>query len=87
MEALLSTNYSIFRYNTPKTNILFDSTGYANLNRGPRYRLEVDLSASYEFIKDFTVKLTFYEQVDSKPPSAAASYNDYSFIFSLGCIY
>jgi hypothetical protein len=82
LEAVLSASWSFFRYNTPKTNISLLSTGYANLNRGPRYRFEIDLSASREIIKDFALKLTYYEQVDSSPPASAAAFNDYGIVAS-----
>ena len=84
LEAFLSVNYSVFRYDYPKTDITMDITVYPNLTTWGRVRSELDISATREIVKDFTIVLSFYNSSDNQPPDPTASNNDYGLVTSLG---
>ncbi|HXV14648.1 MAG TPA: DUF481 domain-containing protein [Candidatus Krumholzibacteria bacterium] len=84
LEAYVSATHSVFRYDYPKTDITAEFTVYPNLTNWGRIRGELDVSASREVIKDFTIVLSFYDSYDSDPLSATAAKNDYGLVTSLG---
>jgi len=84
LEAFLSSQLSVFRYDYPKTDITTEVTIYPSLTDWGRLRAEIDISASREVVSDFTVVLSFYDSYDSDPLDPAATKNDYGLVFSLG---
>jgi hypothetical protein len=49
-----------------------------------RVRLEYDLAAKVEVVKDVYVGLTIYDNYDNNPSASSASKNDWGLITSLG---
>ena len=84
LEAFASVEHAVFRYDYPKTDITSEITVYPNLTTWGRVRSEVDISASREVVKDFTLVLSFYDSYDSDPADENAQKNDYGLVFSLG---
>lgn len=84
LEAFLSVDYSLFRYDYPKTDITTEITVYSNLTTWGRVRSEFDISATREIVKDFTIVLSFYNSSDNQPPDPTAANNDYGLVTSLG---
>ncbi len=84
LEAYLSVEHSVFRYDYPKTDIITEFTIYPSLTDWGRIRGELDISASREIIKDFTFTLSFYDSYDSDPLDPNAATNDYGLVTSLG---
>lgn len=84
MEVLLSTQYKWFRYRQPKIDITSGLNFYKSLTTKGRVRLEFDLSAKVEILKDVFLSLTLYENFDNNPASAISSRNDWGIITSLG---
>ncbi len=84
LEAFISAEHSVFRYDYPKTDITTELTVYPSLSDWGRVRGEFDISASREIIKDFTLVLSFYDSYDSDPLDPAAEKNDYGLVLSLG---
>jgi hypothetical protein len=84
LEAFVSVEHSVFRYDYPKTDITSAVTVYPGLSDWGRIRSEVDVSASREIVKDFTVILSFYDSYDSDPPDPTSTKNDYGLVTSLG---
>ena len=62
----------MFRYDYPKTDITTEITVYPSLSDWGRLRSELDISASREIVKDFTVVLSFYDSYDSDSPDPTA---------------
>jgi len=84
IEAVLSTDFSIFRYDFPETDIGGSLLLLPSLTQSGRLRSEVDLHAKYEFIDDLYFELRMYGSYDSKPPDEEAASSDYGFVTSLG---
>ncbi len=84
LEAFVSAEYSLFRYDYPKTDITTEVTVYPGLSDWGRIRSEIDISASREIVKDFTIVLSFYDSYDSDPLNPTATNNDYGLVTSLG---
>jgi len=57
---------------------------FPNLTNWGRVRSELDVSASREIVKDFTLFLSFYDSFDSDPADPTAAKNDYGLVTSLG---
>ncbi|HET6347858.1 MAG TPA: DUF481 domain-containing protein [Candidatus Krumholzibacteria bacterium] len=84
LEAFLSLEHSVFRYDYPKTDITAQVTVYPNLTTWGRVRSEIDISFSREIVKDLTLVFTFYDSFDNQPLGANAEKNDYGLVTSLG---
>jgi hypothetical protein len=84
LEAFVSAQHSVFRYDYPKTDITSAVTVYPGLSTWGRIRSEIDISASREIVKDFTINLSFYDSYDSDPPDPTSTKNDYGLVTSLG---
>jgi hypothetical protein len=84
LEAFISATHSVFRYDYPKTDITTEFTLYPSLTDWGRVRGELDISASREIVKDFTVVITFYDSYDNSPTDPTAAKNDYGLVTSLG---
>jgi hypothetical protein len=46
--------------------------------------LELDISASREIVKDFTIVLSLYDSYDNEPVDPTAPHNDYGLVTSVG---
>lgn len=83
VEAVLSGSFSLFFYETPKTDLKLDASLYPSLTASKRIRVEADASLRQEVIKDFFVELQYYESYDSLPPSGSTSKSDRGLVFKL----
>jgi hypothetical protein len=84
IEALLGTEFSIFRYDFPETDIGGSLTLLPSLTISGRYRSEAELHVNYEFVDDLYFELRMYGSFDSEPPAEQAPSSDYGFVTSLG---
>ena len=80
--ALLS--YDRFSYDFPKVDVSVAAAGFASLNNGGRYRVELDVRLKRELVKDFYATLRAYESYDNRPPTEGAWSNDYGITLVLG---
>jgi hypothetical protein len=91
-EAIESTNLELFaggqykwyRYRQPKVDITSGLGIYPSMTTWGRVRMEFNLSANIEIIKDVLFGLTVYENFDNNPASSNESKNDWGVITSLG---
>jgi hypothetical protein len=84
LEAVLYTQFSIFRYDFPETDIGGTMSLLPSLTKSGRYRAEGDLHAKYEFVDDLYFELRLWGSYDSDPPIAGATKSDYGLVTSLG---
>jgi Protein of unknown function, DUF481 len=84
VEATATLGYDRFSYDFPKVDVSVVVGGFASLNDGGRYRLDVQGSLKRELIKDFYATLRGYESYDSRPATEGAPRNDYGMTFALG---
>ena len=80
----LGAEYQFFLFDSPKTDLSSDLTVVPILNDLGRWRIDFNVRVSYELISDFTIGFSFFDNFDSRPPSATASTNDYGLTFSIG---
>jgi hypothetical protein len=83
-EAVFYTQFSIFRYDFPETDIGGTLSLLPSLTKSGRYRAEGDLHAKYEFVDDLYFELRLWGSFDSEPPTAGATKSDYGLVTSLG---
>jgi hypothetical protein len=84
VELLFGTEFSIFRYDFPETDIGGAIYVLPSLTQSGRYRSEADLHANYEFVDDLYFELRLYGSYDNEPPSPKAPSSDYGVTTSLG---
>ncbi len=84
LEGVLSLEYGIFRYDTPKTNLSTGLSAFPNLSESGRVRVDFDTTLRHEIISDFFWDLTFYLNYDSDPPTAGAERTDLGIVTSFG---
>jgi hypothetical protein len=84
VEATALLNYDRFSYDFPKVDVAVSVVGFASLNHGGRYRLELDASLKRELVRDFYATLRGYESYDSRPATEGAPTSDYGVTFALG---
>lgn len=84
MEILVSTQFKWFQFKTPKIDFTTGFGFYYNLTIRNRIRLEYDLNAKFEIIKDLFFNITLYDSYDSQPFSGASAKNDWGIITSIG---
>jgi hypothetical protein len=84
LEAMLTTSFSIFRYDFPETDIGGSLSLLPSLTESGRYRAEADLRARYEFVDDMYFELKLYGSYDSEPPLEDSEQSDYGVVTSLG---
>ena len=82
-EGRLGTDFSLFFYDTPKTNLTVTANLYPNFTDSERIRFEANVSGNQEIIKNFYVKVQYYESRDNKPPAGATATSDRGIVFSL----
>jgi Protein of unknown function, DUF481 len=84
VEATASLAYDRFSYDFPKVDVSVAALGFASLNHGGRYRLDVQGQLKRELVRDFYATLRGYESYDSRPATEGAPRNDYGITFALG---
>jgi len=84
IQAPIASDFSFFLFDSPKTDVTSNLTVTPILNDLGRWRIDFTARLSYELISDFTIGFRFFDNFDSRPPSADAETNDYGLTFSLG---
>jgi putative salt-induced outer membrane protein YdiY len=84
LEGVLSTTFSFYTYDFPKTSFDIKGSYYPSLSDPGRNRLQFDTSVSRELFRDFSLSASFYDSYDSRPPSSATVTNDFGIVTSLG---
>ena len=87
LEAFLTTGYSFFTYDRPKTTIEASFTLFPSLNVEGRFRTDLKTTVKRELLKDFTVWFTYYDTYDNKPPGGSSSTHDFGVTVSIGWVF
>ncbi len=77
LEGKFQIAYQYFRFNYPEIKITADVTTYKSINVSDRVRVDSNINAKIELIRDIYFSLTFYQKFDSKPLDATANKNDW----------
>jgi hypothetical protein len=84
LEGVVGTQYSHFRYDTPKRSIDAGFAVFPSITESGRLRAEADVTSRVELVEDLFFDLTFYGSYDSDADPSAASNSDYGVVTSLG---
>jgi len=83
LEGYFYLDYSIFKYDTPKTDFKTNIGLFPGITDWGRIRLQFNFNVSQEIVKDFTFDINFYDSYDNKP-SGGGSKNDWGVTFGIG---
>lgn len=86
-EGVFKANYSLFKYDSPKSNLDVIAAYYPSFTEEGRHRLDFNLNLSHELVSDFFLNLSYYTNLDSKPPTQDASKSDYGVVTSVSYTY
>ena len=84
VEGRIGVSFSMFAYDSPKTDIRVNLDAYPSFTVDGRVRTEASISARREVISDLFVEIQYYESNDNKPPAGAAATSDRGLVFSVG---
>jgi putative salt-induced outer membrane protein YdiY len=83
LEGIITLNYSLFKYDSPESNISVKANAFPGITDWGRFRLNTSMNISQEIIKDFTIGLIFYSSFDNQPPEGSAK-SDWGITTSIG---
>jgi len=86
-EGVVTASYSLFKYDSPKTNINTAITFYPSFTEDERYRLEYNIKLRHELVSDFFIDLSYYLSFDSKSPDTREEKKDYGIVTSVSWTY
>ncbi len=84
LEGLIATQWHVFSYDFPKTNLQFSFMLYPSFTEWGTVRGDANLSLSRELWHDFTIGLQVYDSFNNHPVSEGAAKNDWGATLSLG---
>lgn len=84
VEGIGMVQFKKFRYSSPKISLNAQYIIYPGISDWGRVRMDLQLNTNIEIFKDFFVGLVFYDTYDNKPPTGAASKNDFGINFTIG---
>ena len=70
-EAAVGGDWRTFRFRAPETSLVTSILLLPSLTETDRVRMEYNITLKCEVISDFTIDLTYYADVDSRPPADA----------------
>jgi len=83
-EGLVRLEYRIFRYRDPEINVTSYFDFYPSFTVPDRYRTDLDIQIKYEVFNNFYFSVSFYHNLDTKPPEGAQSTSDWGITTSIG---
>ena len=83
-EGLVRFDYRIFRYRDPEIDLTAYFDFFPSFTIKDRYRTDLNLKLKYELFKDFYFGISFYHNLDTKPPESAISTSDWGITTSIG---
>lgn len=84
IDGMMQATYRMFRFKDPSIDITSNLIAYPSFTVQERWRVNYDIKVKIEIITDLYFGLSFYYNVDTKPPSDISAKNDYSIVTSLG---
>ena len=84
LEGVIGTEYSYFRYDTPKRSVDLGLAVFPSLTQSGRVRAEAQLESRFEIVKDLFFEVSGYGSYDSDADPSAPSNTDYGVVTSLG---
>lgn len=82
-EGHLGLAYSMYYYDSPKTDLTVNADYYPSFTISGRHRFEGNITGKQELIKNLYIQLEYYESLDTKPPEGANSTSDRGFVLGI----
>ncbi len=82
-EGLLGTYFNFFTFGDWENDIASSLLVYPSLTESGRVRADFDISYRQDLFSDFYLRLSFYDQYDSRPPEGASK-NDFGTTIAVG---
>lgn len=86
-EGVLSADYSLFKYDSPKSDLKTTFTYFPSLTEAGRYRIDFNAKARHELISDFFIDLSYWTNLDSDAPGGQGRKSDYGIVTSVSYSY
>jgi len=86
-EGVVTVSYSLFKYDSPKSNLDTSLVYYPSFTESGRYRIDLDVKLRHEVISDLFVDLSYYRNYDSNAPGGGGEKVDYGIVTSVGWTY
>jgi hypothetical protein len=83
LELPLTTSFTMFRLDSPKTDVTLELTVLPSLTESGRVRGEASISARHEIVSDLFFEISLYDSYDNRVPEGS-SVNDWNVVTSLG---
>lgn len=83
-EAILSVLFTLFRYDSPKTDLNFSAALFPSLTVKDRVRFDMAIALRKELVTDLFLELQYYLNTDNRPSAGAESTSDRGIVFGLG---
>lgn len=83
-ELAFGGQFAAFRHDTPKLDFTTELRVFPNVTDWGRVRTDLQVRLRYEILKDFTVGLTGFHQLDTRPPDPSTPKQDYSLSTTVG---
>ena len=81
-EAMFGYRLDVFKFEKPELSISWTEVGYASLTED-RYRIDGDLALTWEMIEDLDLNLTFYSNLDTRPPGETTLKTDFGTVIGI----
>jgi len=76
-EAQIGSEYQLYLYNSPKTDVKIRMDGFIGLTTADRYRVDFETKLRREIFNDFYIDFTYYISWDNKNPTTGTESTDY----------
>ena len=83
-ELVFGTEYEFFTFNSPKTRVSAYFMAYPSMTTLGRVRLDLNVSAKRELVKDFYVSLSLVDSYDNRPKADDETANTFNVVTSVG---
>ncbi|MDX1395706.1 MAG: DUF481 domain-containing protein [Gemmatimonadota bacterium] len=84
LEGLVHMRFEWFTFASNETDLTANVMVLPSFTEWGRVRIDGDIKLQQDFLGDFYVSLSFYDQYDSAPPTEAGATNDYGTTLALG---
>lgn len=82
-EGHLGTQFTLFYYDSPKSDVSLNLDFYPSFTVKDRLRFEGSISGRQEIVRDLFIRLEYYESRDNKPPSSDSASSDRGIVLSI----
>jgi hypothetical protein len=83
LEGSIKVTYDIFSFSQPNIIVSTVVSPFVSITDWGRIRMDSHLNTKWEVFNNFYFKITFYYNLDTKPPTTSASKYDFGLTFGI----